>query len=85
MKEKIIKIKPKNVYDICKFLDKNYFLAGYGGGLDVTNKLYFEGISFRTIENHFRENSPVKYEVVIKNQRNFNKEELTKLKMMAGN
>ncbi len=85
MKEKIIKIKPKNVYDICKFLDKNYFHAGYGGGLNVTNKIYNDGVSFRTIEHHFRKNSPAKYQIIIKYPRDFNKEELTKLEIMTGN
>lgn len=86
MKEKIIKVKPKNVYDICKFLDETYFHTGYGGGLNATEKIYLGGISFKsTNKSFYLENSPVKYEIIIKNQRNFDKDSLNKLIEIARN
>lgn len=85
MTERIIKVKSKNVYDICNFLDENYSHVGYGGGLNATEKIYHNGVFFRTIENHFLKNSQVKYQVVIKIPKKFNKEELTKLEKMAKN
>ena len=86
MTERIINVKPKNVNDICKFLDDSYLHVGYGGGLTTTEKLYFEGISFKSIDkNYFLKNSPTNYQVIIQNPKNFTKEKLDKLIKMATN
>jgi len=86
MFEKIINVNPENVHNICKFLDDFYEHVGYGGGLKTIEKLYFEGISFKsTNQDYFLKNSPVKYEIIIKNTKNFKKEELNKLIKITGN
>ncbi len=86
IKEKIIKVKPRNVFDVERFLDKNYFCVGYGGGLTTIIKMYSEGISFKsTDKNYFLKNSPIKYQLIIQNRENFSKEEINKLEKMARN
>ncbi len=85
-KEKIIKVKPKNVYEICRFLDETYFHVGYGGGLTTITKMYSEGISFRSTDKCFYlKNPPVKYEIIIQNRENFSKEEINKLEKLSRN
>ena len=77
MKEKIIDVEPKNAKDICEFLDKSYGCVGYGGGLKIFEKMYSEGISFRTIDKNFLSgNFLKKYQIIIKSLENFTSETL---------
>ena len=83
MSEKIINIKPENVSVVKEFLDKSYDCVGYGGGLTTIEKIYYEGISFRTIDKSFFSKYPKEYQIAIKSKKNFTKKTLDKLTEIA--
>ncbi len=70
-KTKTIYVKPENVCIVRNFLDIHFGYFGHSGGSEVSEKMYHGGISFKSIKNYHSENSPAKYQIIIKYPRDF--------------